>query len=349
MSDLIKDEEIPALATKTLNEVIKEVEFPDYVQPKRTRDKRLYLQITVGDTVINFFPQRSAEIAVKYFRDSVKNQLAGKRPAFVQMMFDSHVQEGLYHLLNTSHEDIKQTIQNQAAISAGFVKLSIQTHWEEKKDKPDYELVRQLRDKVIEIVSSGRKQFFDNWIEYIKQSEQPNQTLLCYFYDDVFYPMWKAAKECYKDNRKRDWKTIVQTDFDLMKLPDDLLKRLGSKGSYLSTPSRIALRHAARFCGYKKSASHKTLEGFLTESRKQQHELSKSEYSKILNDYVIKAIVRVSEHRQLAKEQNTQDKLKFKNELHRWIDECISASKNPVSVLMSIVTKYQEYRKKAKP
>ena len=87
-------------------------------------------------------------------------------------------------------------------------------------------------------------------------NDLPPRMLIAFFYP-ALHQDWKAAKECYENNKQyKSWRKMVAAAFD--HLPLQLIERFDEASpnfdSYAAMPSTIALEHAALICGVDVSA-----------------------------------------------------------------------------------------------
>jgi hypothetical protein len=151
--------------------------------------------------------------------------------------------EGLDHkLVWALGEMVDEALElASAAIQATIVKDLTQI--EEADVKVEITKVKERFDNLVHSMVDERQRFLHGSFELF--FPKPNFDNLASRYESLL-KIWQEAKRFYQSNRKHStWQDMIRKLYPT--LPDDLIERLGRKGD--STPSTIAIEHAARLCG----------------------------------------------------------------------------------------------------
>lgn len=118
-------------------------------------------------------------------------------------------------------------------------------------------------DRLAAMIKADRRAWLVGSLDRI--AGKPSFSQLAEHYQFLL-PKWRDAKAVYKQNKRRaKWKEIVISAIEGVALPDDLLNRLPGPQAELaediqaalqrtgadSSPSNLAIEHAARLCGFK--------------------------------------------------------------------------------------------------
>lgn len=102
------------------------------------------------------------------------------------------------------------------------------------------------KDDAIKARKKGEQSLKER-LEVKRGGSEPDYNLskLSEYYKEV-YPKWQDAKTIYRKNKAHpDWRTMIKSVHS--DLPDDIIGSLALRGA--SSPSGLALEHAARMCG----------------------------------------------------------------------------------------------------
>jgi hypothetical protein len=288
----MNDEDADRKAWELLNETADSIEFPDYVQTVKHHDGTLSFSLT-----LNFASGTFAQISYTPSIEMVRELLLLEVDPYIEIpgqlgrhsiKAQSYTFVSLF--LQNFHGELKSAVSGLTEIPSLLLSvdrklLQLTLEGAQMQSASSRITAEPVFKDALEVFLTKRKDRTKKRIleqvEIRNRKLQPAKHLISYFYKKLL-PSWRKAKANYakyKDSDKWERHIALETE----DLPIDLVLRMKPNDRFDSTPSSIALEHAARFCGIQEnSIGLRGLQKYLKTSQ----EWAKSTNSEVVSEEI---------------------------------------------------------------
>ena len=280
----MSDERIRELGREVIAEAINRVELPPNTVKNEINgfwELAVDINLPSGGVTIHYKPQLAVEQIIrkldKAFEEDWKNTEWDSDEEF-RAIYHSTVEEPSAYAAEVlltqfyyEFEDAVKLLPESALIQTECVGKEWHKQLSNPEDVQETESSENAVDKYLRSVNKGRRNRMMKLIKEAREEARYDMSKFAVHYHQML-PVWQEVKKFYNKNKKlKTWQATIKTAFPEPTLPDDLIERLASPDSYASSPSEIALEHAARLCGVPPNKyKSRSLYGFLSKSQKAQ-------------------------------------------------------------------------------